>query len=265
MIPRSTALPALALLVLALLPAGAAAAPEPRVIADPVHKCIPQTIRCGETIRTSFDATECFIDEESYADFYTFAGPAGQNVTITMTSDNFVPSLLLFSPQPALITSQDASGRSVTIQHTLGSSGAWRIGATTAAAGETGIYELTLQCSTPALPPGPFLTTSEFPDYRFKVRITGRDPIAGAKVQDCIVEALCVSGLIPGQPEVLIRIAGPKPNGFVWPTIVKLSTSQVEVWIQQISTGEIKYYLLPGASPGSSDLPGLFDRSGFRP
>ena len=70
---------------------------------------------------------------------------------------------------------------------------------------------------------------------------------------------------VTGPREVIVRVVGPKPNGFLWPTIVKLSTSQVEVWIEQFATGEVQYYLLPGATPGSEMLPGLFDRDGFAP
>ena len=41
--------------------------------------------------------------------------------------------------------------------------------------------------------------------------------------------------------------------------------SQVEVWIQQLDGGEVRYYFLPGADPDSSELPGFFDRNGFLP
>ena len=233
--------------------------------ADATHKCIPQTIRCGDSVRTALDATECFIDEESFADFYTFAGPAGQAVTITLESGNFSPSLFLFDPSPALARSQDAAGSSLTIQHTLGASGYWRIGATSAGAGETGIYTLSLTCTTPPLPAGPFLTSPEFPDFRFKVQITGREAAPGKQEKNCVPATVCISGAIPGQPEIFLRLAGPKPNGYLWPTIIKFSTSQVEVWVEQRSTGIVKYYLLPGSKFGESDLPGFYDRTGFLP
>jgi hypothetical protein len=58
---------------------------------------------------------------------------------------------------------------------------------------------------------------------------------------------------------------GPRPNGFLWPILVKFSTSTVEVWIEQLGTAELQYYRLEGATPGSSELPGLFDRTGFEP
>lgn len=126
-------------------------------------------------------------------------------------------------------------------------------------AGEAG------ECEVP--PPAEALATPELPGFRFWVRFG--DPAAGAwwgrSEPLCIPEALCVSGALAGRTEVLVRIVGPKPNGYLWPTLVKLSTSRVEVWIEQESTGLLKCYLLPGAEPGSSELPGFFDRTGFLP
>ena len=68
-----------------------------------------------------------------------------------------------------------------------------------------------------------------------------------------------------GRSEVFVRMVGPKPNGYLWPTIVRFTTSTVEVWIEQLSTGALRYYRLAGATPGSSDLTGGFDRMGFMP
>lgn len=247
--PSLLLLPLLSTALLAAVPASA------------THHCFPSTIQCGETKSASLDATECFVDERSWADLYTFAGPAGQSVTLTMTSASFNPSLLLFDPSD-LVVQQTGNGSSLTITHTLGATGLWRIAATTAGFKDTGGYSLTLQCSTPALPAGAFLTSPEVPGFRFKVRIGDRE---GAKQNDCLAETLCVSGAVPTRTEVLVRVVGPKPNGFLWPTVVKLNTTQTEVWIQKISTGDTKYYLLPGAGPTSSDLPGFFDRNGFLP
>jgi hypothetical protein len=62
-----------------------------------------------------------------------------------------------------------------------------------------------------------------------------------------------------------LRILGPRPNGYLWPTVVRFTTSTVEVWIEQVSTGVGRYYRLEGASPGSEELTGFFDRTGFSP
>lgn len=118
----------------------------------------------------------------------------------------------------------------------------------------------------PAPPAGSWLTTSALPGFQFKVRITaGGTTITGVRESDCVQETLCVSGAVPGRSEVFVRVVGPRPNGFLWPNVVKFTPSQVEVWIQQTDTGAIQYYLLPGSAPDSDELPGLFDRTGFLP
>lgn len=118
-----------------------------------------------------------------------------------------------------------------------------------------------------APPPEEVLTSPELPGFRVWVLITAPSGESrwGAMEANCLAETLCASGALPGRVEVLVRVVGPKPNGFLWPTLVKLSTSQVEVWIEQVSTGVIRHYVLPGASPGDDTLPGLFDRFGFAP
>jgi hypothetical protein len=119
--------------------------------------------------------------------------------------------------------------------------------------------------SAPAPPAGSWLATSQIPDFQFKVRVTAGTAITGVQESDCTPETLCVSASVPGRSEVLIRVVGPKPNGYLWPNVVKFNTSQVEVWAEQLSTGSIKYYVLPGAWPGLDTLPGLYDRTGFLP
>jgi hypothetical protein len=112
-----------------------------------------------------------------------------------------------------------------------------------------------------------FLTSSEFPDFRVKVQIfpAAGNPIAGKKEIPCQPETFCVSGAVAGRPEVFVRVLGPRPNGYLWPTIVRFTSSRVEVEIQQISTGEIKRYTLDAVPASSDALPGLQDRTGFKP
>ena len=119
--------------------------------------------------------------------------------------------------------------------------------------------------------PGPpsedWLTAPLLGDFQVQVRISTDGEVQPSRQEsaDCDPETVCVSGAVPGRVEVLVRVPGPKPNGCFWPTVTKLSTSTVEVWVQRISTGQTNYYLLDGSSPGSSDLPGFFDRTGFCP
>ena len=112
-----------------------------------------------------------------------------------------------------------------------------------------------------------FLTTPAFPDFRFRVRITpqGGATITGARESACLPETLCVSGAAAGRSEVFVRIIGPRPNGFLWPTVVRFTPSRVVVEIQQISTGITKTYDLPAVPADSDSLNGLQDRMGFLP
>jgi len=112
-----------------------------------------------------------------------------------------------------------------------------------------------------------FLTTAAFPDFRFRLRIfqQGGQFIFGRKENACLPETLCVSGAVAGRSEVFVRIIGPRPNGFLWPTIVRFTPARVMVEIQQISTQITNTYDLPAVPPDSDELSGLQDRTGFRP
>ncbi len=116
------------------------------------------------------------------------------------------------------------------------------------------------------------IAAPEYPGFRFWVRITAAGAAGGGgavqparREAECIPETVCVSGALPGRSELFLRIVGPKPNGFLWPTLVRFSTSRIDVWIEQAATGVVRHYVLDPATPGSSSLDGLFDRQGFEP
>ncbi len=118
----------------------------------------------------------------------------------------------------------------------------------------------------PPPPENEYFTDPAYPGWKFRVVISGgAQPIVGTHESMCLPETVCASGAIAGRSEVFLRVVGPKPNGKLWPTLVKFTTSQVDVWIRQLSTGVEKHYTLGGASPGVDELPGLFDRMGFDP
>ncbi len=120
-----------------------------------------------------------------------------------------------------------------------------------------------LPVTAPAPPPSPWLESAQLPGFRFKVQIDGR--IVGRQETACLARTLCVSGALPGRSEVFLRITGPRPNGRLWPSLIKLTTSAADVWIVQTATGLLRHYRLEGSSPGSSALPGILDREGFLP
>jgi hypothetical protein len=118
----------------------------------------------------------------------------------------------------------------------------------------------------PPPPEAEYFTDPAYPDWKFRVVISAAGSATlGVREDACLPETVCVSGALPGRSEVFLRIVGPRPNGKLWPTLVKFTTSQVDVWVRQLSTGEEKHYTLAGAAPGVDELPGLFDRDGFDP
>lgn len=123
----------------------------------------------------------------------------------------------------------------------------------------------TLTGAAVGLPPpsSSWLTTAALPGFRFQVRISGNR--TGVKESDCLAETLCVSGAVAGRSEVFVRIIGPRPNGYLWPNVVKFTTSRIEVWIEQTKTHQVQYYNLAAADPDAGILAGLFDRTGFLP
>ncbi|MDX2000462.1 MAG: hypothetical protein SF066_22305 [Thermoanaerobaculia bacterium] len=117
-------------------------------------------------------------------------------------------------------------------------------------------------------PVGVWLRSPEVPGFRFQVLFpssVANVPTLGRLELGCLKQTVCVSGAVAGRTEVLLRVVGPKPNGFLWPTLVKLTSAPVEIWIEQEATGDVRYYELAGARPDFDELPALFDRTGFRP
>jgi ELWxxDGT repeat protein len=144
-----------------------------------------------------------------------------------------------------------------------------------AAAPATGreLWKLPLAEALHPLPTPPArapLTSSALPGFRVWVDITprGEASVAGVSEGACPPETICVSGALPGRTEAFVRVIGPRPNGRLWPVVTRFTPSRLEIWIQQISTGALRYYDLPATDPAPSevgDLPGLIDREGFLP
>lgn len=114
-----------------------------------------------------------------------------------------------------------------------------------------------------------WLATPELPGFEFRVYITpvGGQTIDDTKAEPCIPETLCVSGALEGRPEVFIKIIGPRPNGYLWVQISRFTPSTVEIWVRQLSTGQVNEYFLRHVPSGFGhlDVSGLQDREAFLP
>ena len=122
-----------------------------------------------------------------------------------------------------------------------------------------------LPVTAPAPPTGDWLESARLPGFRFKVRINGRT--TGRQEPACMARTLCVSGAVPGRSEVFLRVSEPQfepgPGGHLWPSVIKLTTAAVDVWVLQTATGHLRHYRLKPAGPAISTLPGILDREGF--
>jgi hypothetical protein len=119
--------------------------------------------------------------------------------------------------------------------------------------------------ASPPPPSGGWIVSGSVPGFRIKARIRSGGTAQTVRKEPCVARTICLSGPQPGRPELLVRMLGPMPNGYLWPALARFTTSPVEVWIQQVKTGAVRYYRLNGVPQGSSELNGLFDRQGFRP
>ena len=112
-------------------------------------------------------------------------------------------------------------------------------------------------------PVGSWITVPEIDDFRFKARISGGT--IGTEVGGCPSETVCIAGLIPSRTEVLARVIGPRPNGYMHAQLIKFTVSRVEVWIEQLSTGSLRYYELHSVPGETAVLPGFVDKTAFLP
>jgi len=213
-------------------------------------------------------------DKGRLFDIYKLSGSAGDQITATLTSDAFEPHLELRTPAGEDATEAEGQnpGSTARIDYTLtATSDNWRLIVKPDDAGITGTYSLTLQCGDDTTPPPPppssgFFVDPAYPDFQFRVMIG--DPasaIAGTRESSCQPETVCVSGALPGRSELFVRILGPRPNGYLWPTLIRFTPSRVVVDIRQVSSGEMQTYTLEAVPPGTDDLSGLQDRTGFLP
>jgi hypothetical protein len=290
MLCRFRPLPILALSAALAVPAAAVHAqqssPDPAALARPVaaselgslrsaavetkdHQCVIQTISCGETVQTNITNHDCQLDDNSYYDLFEFFGEAGQTVTIDMSSGSVDPFLFLLDPDDNEEARDDdgGPGNDARIVFTLDeTSDRWLIVPNALDPFSTGPYTLSLQCSGDGQTPAGFFSDPAYPDFRFRVRISAAgETIAGVREPNCQPETVCVSGALPGRSELFIRIIGPRPNGFLWPTLVRFTPSRVVVDIYQVSSDFTQTYVLEAIPPGTDELPGLQDRTGFLP
>ena len=111
----------------------------------------PSPIGVGQTLDGALATTDCALGGGRYYDDYTFAGSAGQQVSVSLNSSAFDAYLYLLGPGGSAVAEGDGGGGGTNARipdggglFTLPSAGTYTIRATSAAAGATGAYSLTL-------------------------------------------------------------------------------------------------------------------------
>jgi ELWxxDGT repeat protein len=116
----------------------------------------------------------------------------------------------------------------------------------------------------PPQPPGRWISYPTVPGFRVQARLTADGQSRLLSKAACAADTFCLSGAVPGQTELLVRVTGLRPNGYYWPMLARFTPATLEVWIEQRKTGKVRYYRLNPPPAGSSQLDGLFDRLGFK-
>jgi hypothetical protein len=238
------------------------------------QECVALDVACGDTVSATIDEESCSLsDPPTLFDLYEFDGLSGQMVDVRVDAgDGLTPSVALFDPVGNLVAEgeSEVQGGSARLVFVLDETGDWGLSVSgESGANETGTYTLTFACDEAPAPEPPYdtwLRTPELAGFEFQVRISAAgESREGDLDLDCQSETLCVAGAVSGRSEVYVRVVGPKPNGRLWPEVIKFSTSRVEAWIRQISSGEVIYFDLDGLGPGDEELDGRVERQGFVP
>ena len=120
------------------------------VAGDPCSTAAP--INLGQTINGSLTGSDCLLDDETYIDFYSFNGTAGQPVSISMNSGVFDTYLYLLDDAGNIIDENDDSRVNTTDSRipigagviTLPYTGEYILGANSYDSGVTGSYSISV-------------------------------------------------------------------------------------------------------------------------
>ena len=123
------------------------------------------------------------------------------------------------------------------------------------------------EIGNPGPPYADWIGSTDLPGFSAQVRITpgGGSPLEGGEESACIPDTICAHGALAGRPEIFAKVLGPRPNGHLWAQLVRFTPSQVEVWLRQDATGEVRYFLLPEVLAGTGELSGVEHRTAFVP
>ena len=221
------------------------------------HECpggVPhvQGLACPSTTSDELTtAGSCDIGDGSFADFYSFDGAAGQQITITMAA-SYDTFLFLLDPSSTTATTDHGGGGGNTsrIVFTLTSTGTWFIAANAFQPAVVGNYTLTLNC---VAGPAPGACTSNattlcLNNNRFRVTATFATP-QGQTGNGMAVPETTDTGLFwffsANNIEVIIKVVN--ACGFAgapryWVFAGGLTNVEVVLTVTDTQTGNMRTY-----------------------
>ena len=131
--------------------------------------CAYQSIAYGQTVNASLSTTDCTDDINGslyYADYYLFAGTAGDKIYIQQSSTSIDPWLMLIFPSGSYLTDNNGGGGTTARipatsgYYTLPESGTYVLEASSNISNTTGNYTLSLAKDTAVLPGVPTNVTA---------------------------------------------------------------------------------------------------------
>ena len=214
-----------------------------------------QGVACGSTTNDQLTTDgSCPLQDNSYADFYSFSGTSGQQVTITMSA-SYDTFLFLLDPMAMTAATDHASAGNFTsrITFTLTSTGTWFIVTNSFNPSVVGPYTLTLTCG--AAPAAGACTADSttlcLNNNRFKVQATFATP-QGQTGNGMAVSETVDTGLFwffsASNIEVIVKVVnacsfagGPR----YWVFAGGLTNVQVVLTVTDTQTSTVRTYTNP--------------------
>jgi hypothetical protein len=117
-----------------------------------------------------------------------------------------------------------------------------------------------LQGAAPTPPAGPWISTPGLPGFRFKGRLGAA---ALVRSSACPRQTLCLGASAGNPAQVVARVTARQSNGKRWVLGGKFDDAAAQLWVQQVTSGPIRYYALAARPANSPWLPALADRLAF--
>lgn len=215
-------------------------------------------VACGSTTNGQLTSADCFLQDNSYYDVYSFSGTSGQQVTITMTSSAFDTYLFLVDTTGSTTAAQDddgAGGTNSQIVYTLNQTGTWFIVTNAFDPNVFGTYSVALTCTGGGGGGGctPNATTLCLNSSRFRVTVTFSTP-QGQSGSGMAVPETSDTGMFwfftANNIEIIIKVvSGCSFNSRVWVFAGGLTNVAYTITVTDTVTNVSKTYSNPQGTP----------------